>query len=190
MATITSICNRALQEVGAGRIVSINDDTDKARQCKTIYESVKDAELEANYWNFAIKRGAIAADATAPAWGYELRYSLPSDFATLFHIERNLNGVAPDHDIESGFILTDEGSPLKIRYVRNDVTEGEFSALFAEAVAMAMAKSLVEGINQKGSLIDRVERRYNDAINKARKIDAIQKPPEDLEETPWLTERD
>ena len=56
MASEVDICNRALSKLGAARITSLTEDSVNARACNAMYESVRDAELRAHPWNFAMKR--------------------------------------------------------------------------------------------------------------------------------------
>ena len=62
MASEVDIANRALQKLGAESIVSLTQDSENARACNLCYEPIRDAELRAHPWNFAIKRASLAAD--------------------------------------------------------------------------------------------------------------------------------
>ena len=71
MAIVTSfvdICNRAITFLGSERITSLDDDTKEGRACKAIHEQTRDNVLRAHPWSFAMKRAALAATTTAPAW--------------------------------------------------------------------------------------------------------------------------
>ena len=83
MASVVDICNRALQKLGAESITSLTQNTENARACNSCFEFLRDAELRAHPWNFAIKRAQLAADLTPPEFGYDLRYQLPSDYLRL-----------------------------------------------------------------------------------------------------------
>ena len=71
------ICNLALQEVGAQRILSLNDDTVEAKLCKDFYSNVRDELLRSHPWKFAIKRVALAeVSGSTPAFGFEKYYEV------------------------------------------------------------------------------------------------------------------
>ena len=93
MTSETEICNRALQKLGAQRIADLDEGTKNARECKACYSILRDAELRAHPWNFAITREQLAADAMAPAFGRARAFPLPSGFLRLLpsYPEENLN---------------------------------------------------------------------------------------------------
>jgi hypothetical protein len=68
------IANRALQHLGASRIVSFDDDSKNAAAVQFNYEKLRRAELRRNVWRFAIRRTAIRPIdvntllLAAPAW--------------------------------------------------------------------------------------------------------------------------
>ena len=85
MASVVEICNRALDKLGEAPIVSLADDIKASRACARTYAPVRDAVLRDHPWNCAIHRTVLAAEAEAPAWGYQRRFPLPVDW---FHASR------------------------------------------------------------------------------------------------------
>jgi len=77
------ICNNALQNLGAGKITSITENTVEAIECNLRYDTARRALLSMHPWNFAIRRALLNADVTAPAFNYSYAYTLPSDFLGL-----------------------------------------------------------------------------------------------------------
>lgn len=53
------IANRALQHVGALRIVSFTDDTKSAGEVSFVYDKVRQAELRRNCWRFAYRNAVL-----------------------------------------------------------------------------------------------------------------------------------
>src|SRR4051812_44976933 len=78
-----SICNLALQKLGATRIAALTDNSRNARAVAACYEQMRDRELRANPWNFAKARAQLAAAGTAPAFDYNNAFPLPTDFLRL-----------------------------------------------------------------------------------------------------------
>ena len=75
--TPTDICNMALAFIAKGRIASMDEQTEQARQCKLFYEQTK-IDLLRNYtWGFA-KRVSKLAELTqaeaSPYWKYIYAY--------------------------------------------------------------------------------------------------------------------
>ena len=160
--TEVGICNSALVKVGCERIVSLDDDLVRARIVKEQYPKIRDKVLEAFPWTFAQKRAALAINATAPEWGYDNKYNLPSDFKRITETE-----YVFDHVIEGNYLLTDE-SEVNIKYTATVSDPGLFSANFAEAVATALAADVAYVLVQSKELADSLEAKYAKLIAEAR----------------------
>lgn len=186
MVSKTEVANRALSKLGEERVSNIETtNTKAARTINTMYDIVRDAVMQSAPWNFAIKRASLAEDATAPAWGYDNRFSVPSDMLSLLSIYND-----PDYQIEAGYILTDEGAPLKIRYIYRAESEGTWSPMFIEAFAARLAYESCEAITESNTKKDGLLRDYNLALQAAYAADAIENPADSLPEDEWLEARD
>lgn len=189
MASEVEICNRALQRLGSKRIVSLSEDSVAARACTVAYQVVRDAELRAHPWSFAIKRASLAADAVAPDWGKQNAFTLPSDFLRLLPTYAERNGLWIDHVIEDGKIYTDETAPLYIRYVYKVTDPNKMDVLFREALAVKLAFELCEELTQSNTKKDGLSVDYKTAIREARRTNAIEKIAEQPPEDEWVTVR-
>lgn len=185
MASEVSICNLALQKLGESRISSLSDDSKAARECNASYEHVRDMELSAHDWNFARARTSLAADATAPAFGYDYSYTLPADYLQI----RPDNSSDLDWQIEGQSILTNWGAPLEIVYTRRVEDPNVFHPLFIEALACRMAIHLCERMTQSNTKLGNLDGQYSVAIREARKANAFAKISQDLPEDGWIAAR-
>jgi len=186
MASKTAIANRALSKLGETRVSNVDtDNTKPAKVIRFMYDIVRDAMLAAYPWNFAIKRVQIAADASAPAWGYTKQYTLPVDFLSLLEIRGN-----PQYSIEGGKIQTNEGAPIYIRYIAQITDTGLFDALFVEAFATRMAYEGCEEITQSNTKKDLLARDLQGILKEAYASNAIQSQPQELESDTWLLSRE
>lgn len=187
MSSITSIYNRALQKLGAERVVDIDENSSNARACTAVYSELRDAELRSHPWSFCIQRVSLAEDAVAPAFGKACSFQLPSDFLCLR--EDDFNSLSKDWIIEGRKILTDEGGPLNIRYNSQVTDPNIMDPLFREALSTIMALEMCEEITQSNSKKEGLKDDYKLIINKAKKANAIERialqPPEDI----WVTIR-
>lgn len=191
MASITDIYNRALQKLGAKRVVSPTQDSPSARACNSCYDSLRQSELRSNHWNFAIKRAQLAADGISPPiGGRQNNFQLPSDFLRLLepYPELLLNDL--DWQIEGQKISTNDTGPLQIRYIW-DVQDANFmDSMFREALASKMALEMCEELTQSNTKKDALSKDYAQTISEARRINAFENvsgvPPEDT----YLTVRD
>lgn len=187
MASKVEIANRALQLLGAKRIVSLTEDSRNARACNAAFEPVKRAELRKHPWGFATKRVQLAADATEPAFGRSNSFTLPSDFIRLLPPDQNLNFNDLDWIVEGRNIITDDDAPLDVRYVYDVTDPNIFDVLFREALAAKLAEQLCEELTQSNTKIATASAVYDKAIAEAKRANAIEKvaekPPEDV----WVT---
>ena len=181
------ICNRALQKVGAARITSLTQDTPNARACNVAYAQVRDAELRAHPWAFAIRRAQLASDATAPDWGKQNAFQLPTDFLALAPPYAEYNSNARDWKIEGQKIYTNDQAPLQIRYMAQVTDPNLMDALFIEALSTAIAVEICEEITQSNTKKDALKNDYDIAIKRARKANAFDNVSDNLPEDTFIT---
>lgn len=175
--SVVSICNRALQKLGAQAIVSIDDNSRNARSMKRAYEPTLRALLEDHDWSFAIKQASLAAEVPAPDWGRANAFPLPDKFIRLTEDYQERVSVYTDFQIESGRIVTNASAPLEIRYVSYVTDPAAFTPLFAEALACKLAMETAAEITQSSSIQAGVTQQFNAEIAKAKKSNAIQRRP-------------
>jgi len=182
----TAIANRALSKLGEPRVSNIETtNSNAAETIREMWDSVRDAMLQSYPWNFAIARKSIAADATAPDWEYNNRYRVPTGYLALLEVKND-----PDYVLEGSFILTDEGTPLKIRYIQRIEDTAQFDTMFDEALAAELAVQACESITQSNTKKQILMSERDAAIKAAFASDAIQEPPQTLRPDTWLTSRE
>jgi hypothetical protein len=189
MASQTDICNRALQKLGAKRIVSLSDDSPSARACMAAYDTVRQAELRAHNWNFAIRRAALAADVAPPSFGFTNSYTQPSGCLKVIDPDSKTNLNDLDWTIEGNKILTDDGAPLNIRFIYDIQDTSLFDSLFVESFAARMAMEMCEQLTQSNTKKQLLQKEYVMNIEDARKASSIEKRPIEPATDTWLTVR-
>lgn len=198
MASQTAIANRALTKLGAARILSLTDDVESARVINSMWDIVREAELRSKNWNFSITRTSLAALLSAPSWGYDHAYQLPSDCLKVIQVGEYFPGVSltdfrssneAEYQIEGQNILSNLDAPLKIRYVADITDTGLWDSLFVEAFASRLAYESCEAITQSNSKKKSAENDYIKAIREAVRADAIENPPEPLPDDTWMMSR-
>ncbi|UOF83065.1 major capsid protein [Caudoviricetes sp.] len=189
MASQVEICNRALQKLGAKRIVALSDDSRNARACNVAYDPVRLSLLRSHPWNCATARAELAANSTTPAWGRANSFPLPSDFVRMVEDYPEDNSNAKDWVIEGRNILTDDSGPIYLRYIYDLEDPNEMDSLFREALSCLLALELSEEITQSNTKKESIKHDYSKVIAEARKANAFEnvssEPPEDT----WLTAR-
>lgn len=189
MASEVEICNRALQKIGAKRISSLSEDTVNARACNACYATLRDAELRAHVWNFAIARAELAADATDPDWGRAKSYTLPADFLRLINDYPEDNSLTKDWQIEGNKILTDDSDPIYIRYIARITDAALMDVLFREVLSARIAMEICEEITQSNTKFAAISEDYKAKIKEARRTNAIENVAAESPEDEWIYKR-
>lgn len=89
MASKVEVGNRALIKLGAARVSSFEDGTKQALLLSQMWDTVRDAEIAAHPWTFAIKRVTLPASSTEPDHGWAYAYPLPSDYLAVVEVGDN-----------------------------------------------------------------------------------------------------
>jgi hypothetical protein len=186
MAVITSttIANSALAKLGADRIINLSDDTREARILREQYEKNRNELLRSHPWNFAIKRVALAALATAPAYGYSLQFQLPTDCLRVLEIDT----IGMEWEREGNVIVTDS-AVVYIRYLYEVTEAGYFDSCFAEVLATKLAADVCFAITQSTTLKDMLTKEYQQKLREARSFDGQEGGPKRVYAREWLDSR-
>lgn len=191
----TSIANIALTKMGANRITSLTQDSKEARALNSIFASTRDAELRRHSWKFAIKRVTLSATTTTPEFGYSYEYLIPSDFIRLLTIGdyyitsetigvyyREYHGAGIEKslfEVEGQSILTDLGGPLKVRYIFREDDPQKYDPLFIDALACKLAfDTCADIIDASPRDVARLDEMYKQSIRDARRLNALERPPQ------------
>jgi len=189
MSSKVEIANRALQILGAKRIVSLTEDSRNARAIAAAYEPVKRAEIRKHPWSFAIKRVQLAADATAPIFTRSNSFPLPSDYLRILPPDPEVNMNDLDWIIEGRNIITNDSAPLDVRYLWDVQDPNLFDSTFRELLAAKLAEQLCEELTQSNTKVATAQAFYKDALAEAKRTNAIEKVAEKPPEDEWVTIR-
>lgn len=134
------ICNLALDHLNETAIQNIDNPTSRSEEiCSRWYDNVRLACLRNHPWNFATKRAQLAALSTAPAFGYETQFQLPTDYVQLVSIGDDTVERLRDFEVEDGKLLINEAGPLSVRYIYDCKTVAQFDPLFVDYFAAELA---------------------------------------------------
>ncbi len=183
-----SLCNRALDMIGADPITSLADAIKPARLCERNYEAVRDAVLRAYPWNSAMRRAALPALSEAPAWGFARQFELPNDCLRLYHIDGEID-IGSRYRIEGRRVLTDETAPLKILYIARIEDPTIFDPLLGDAIAARLAADLAFALTGSAALGQSLIHAYRDKLSEARRTDAQEGSADGLTASDWLESR-
>ena len=179
------ICNVALAALGEAPLSSLEETTDVARLARARYDMVRDAVLRAHPWNFAIARALLPALAEAPAFGFATAFALPVDCLRVLEA-----GTPPAAwRVEGRRVLTDQGAPLPLLYIRRATETGLYDALFVEALAARLGADLALRITENTSRAAALWELYQAKLREARSADGREGTSDNLPDGSWLEAR-
>lgn len=173
--TEVEICSSALLLLGAQPITSLDDNSDRALLCSSLYPTIRDSLLRSHTWACATKRAVLAPDETAPLADYAYAFTLPPDFLRLLAVGEH--GYEEDHRIEGRKLLMDSDT-CYLKYIFRNTVEATWDAMLIEAMTLRMAASMAYAVTQSAALADALERKYEVFMKRARTVDALDDPPD------------
>lgn len=152
MASVVSICNLALSNVGKTNISALTEASAEARACNQFYEHVRDVMLQVYPWRFAAKTASLAEVTNDKPGSWEYAYSRPTDCLKVRWLRSEYSETEPTnttigqeianpYEAEGGTIYCDL-SPAFLRYTFKQTDPTRFSLLFIEALSWQLAVRL------------------------------------------------
>ena len=201
MASKVDICNKALLLLGQDAIMSINDNSPRARVCFQEFESALDATLRSYPWPFATRRASLARLQETPEFGYSYYYAIPADCLRIIELSTNSNGSVYDtgfdsssgyqvkkpYELENGKVATDEDA-IFIRYIFK-VKPEYLDQQTVDVVATKMAATLAITLTENQELKQLLLAEYKANLAEARNTWAVEDYPQIPLEGPWLRSR-
>ena len=168
----TEICNLALTQIGDMRITAYEDEDDlNARLCRDNYDQCRDQLLSSAFWSFAITRATLAQHGSAPAFGEEFYYVLPSDYLRMVSSNDLYPRVMPDdyriEMIDNTKVLVTDQDSVVIRYVYRNDTPATYNPLFVGALSTTLAASLAYTVTGNERLAEMLHIKADREVSKA-----------------------
>lgn len=148
------ICNLALANVPAKRIVSMNDTTVAAEACLREFSQAVEELMEMGEWGFAVKRAPLVPVVNTRDRPWTNQYVAPNDMAFPIRVlpeagsEVSLmkNRSLP-FDFDGGEFWTfEEGA--QIEYITNNPAFSKMTAMFRRGLATVLASRIVMDITK------------------------------------------
>jgi hypothetical protein len=99
------------------------------------------------------------------------------------------NAPTADYSLEGNKILTDIGSPLKLRYISRVQDTTQWDAMFVEAVACRLAMEMAEDLTQSNTKRELAQAEYTAMLRSAIRASSIEQPAQDMPDNSWLLSR-
>lgn len=186
-SSVTSICNRGLQILGAARILTITDNTRNGRSCNACYDILRQSELRKHRWRFAIERVTLAPLVlTDPLGKFTYAFQVPSDCLKILMPE---NDPYCDWQYEGKKIWTNSTDTLALRYIKDITDTTLMDVNFQEMLSAMMAVQMAEEITQSNSKKSDAMIIYKDAKSDAKRMNAFETIPAEPETDSWVLAR-
>ena len=169
MASTVDICNGALNQLGATTILSLTEDSKNARLCNSRYTQVRDGLFRTHPWNCLQKRIELAADTTAPAWGFSYAYTLPADCLRLLRIL----DYDSNYKVEGRKILSNTSS-MKILYIGRITDPTEYDELLRETLSASLAADIAFAVTSNNTTANNMYNLFQDKLRDARFVDSTE----------------
>lgn len=194
MASDTGITNRAMKLLKASSITSLTDGSNNANAVNDVFTEVREDLLRAHKWNFAKKRQKMAQTSTAPVFGFDNAYALPSDWIrTIIISDNDAEAGSPprysEEEIDGQGVIAANVDELWISYVYRVTDPNRMPADFRTAFAYALAVSVPGIPNLSGVRDDVLEKRAGIRLTRAKSADATGSTPERRPPGSWVTAR-
>jgi len=169
MASVVDICNGSLNQLGASTILSLTEDSKNARLCNSRYTQVRDAVFRSHPWNCLQKRVELAADTTAPAWGFSYAYTLPADCLRLLRIL----DYDSNYKVEGRKILSNTSS-MKILYIGRITDPNEYDESLRETLSAALGADIAFAVTSNNQTATNMYNLFQDKLKDARFVDSTE----------------
>lgn len=198
MPSRNSITNHALDLLGEPSVDDYTDAVERAERIAAAWDDTRDALLRAYLWSFAIERASLAADSTAPTWGFARQFTIDGDVVRLVQVDQYYPPASLSDYVgtdsapyrrEGNKILTDIAAPLKVRWVINSVDVGSWDPCFARVMACDLADRYATRGTGSESIKQRIKSERSDALIQALRANAIETPPTAIGDGSWMASR-
>ena len=170
--TKLDICNMALTRCGAELIASLNDTSKRAKLVTNQYELTLKECLNDSPWNFAIKRATLEQKDEV-SLGLPYQYEIPTDCIRVLELPLGVT-----YKVESGYLYSDNGTTVDIRYLAYIEDATKYNPSFVKAFALKLAEDISYALVQSASLQQSIIQEAERYIRRARSYNSQEGTPE------------
>ncbi len=172
---------------GGQRIIDLNDpDTEEAKLCSAVYDTLRLDLLDQHSWNCAIKRATLNQLSATPNFEYSYQYELPSDYIRVLEVQYE---KSYPYVVEGSRLLSNNDS-VNIRYIYNLEDVGKFSQRFSMALSSYIAATICYNLTESRPTTELIVKIHEGRLQKAKAIDGQEGKTSYAEESSWLESRD
>jgi hypothetical protein len=178
----TDIANLALDLISSTKVNSIDTpETENERLISRWYDVVRIFLLENYAFNFATKRAVLPRLLTAPIFGDEIPYALPSDYVMFISAGAKHTQIK-QHKVEGDVLYLNDGltyeqdGSLPLRYTSDFETVSKFSGGFTMAFSNLLGAAICFQITNSRSSVDVLKKAALEHLKMAATQDAKESP--------------
>jgi hypothetical protein len=183
MFTDVEVANVALAKLTKDPIVSLTENTDRAKMIRPVFPVVFRRFLTTYDWSFATRQIKLPQLSLAPdvSMPHENGFALPADFMKLqkvlpffakYRVMRYANNKTPA-------LFTNEPA-IAIRYTSSAALIGDFSPAAVDALSCLLAVELALNLENGTQRAELLIQRYQDAFAAARRDDIKSRNAEEM----------
>jgi hypothetical protein len=174
--SIVGICNIGLIALGEDPITALTDPTKRAILCSARYNDVRQAAIRNYGFGCCKALTKLAAAATAPAFDWQVQYTLPADYIRVYGI-MDVQGNTLDSaewEIVGPYLMTDQGGPLPLMYFFDLQDTTRMDALMSTVIGYELALEIAPAITRDEAKLARVTKMRDDKLRDGRFASAIE----------------
>lgn len=182
------IMNSALIKLGAEVILSPDDDSTRARLCKTQYPITRDALLRAHPWRFATGYYSLAAISPKPPeiYDYDFVFQLPDDVLRV--IGTSLNHTEEWAEIEGNRIACNT-SEITVKCIKKVTDVSKYDDNFIKVLVLGLAVDIGPSVTKTAALLETIRDEYTKELRPTRSFNAQVGSVQRVISDDWLNSR-
>lgn len=188
----TELCKLAADLLSASTSITDveNPTTPEEELYARWYDITRKKLLREHPWNFAATRIVLAASSTAPAFGYDKSFPLPSDFVRLLQINDkrftyDVPSTSEFYQLEGNSILTSDlftaENTLNLTYVKDFTDVPRMDPMFVNLLAHEVALAVAFKVTESNTNVQRLAKIKQEASRLAKAVDGQERPPRRIE---------
>lgn len=168
MTSEVQICNLALLSIGQQSIVSLDDGTSSADNCKTLLYDLADEVIALGPWTSCVFRqdlALISGEPTSVEWLYN--YMLPTDPYCLKVLNITNAGYEVPFAIE-GRVLRTNASSITIKYIGRPASTEDYDIYLRRTVVARLALGLAYTNTGTATTVQFAQQMYDRILKESR----------------------
>ncbi len=185
LASEVSVANLALTDLGADRIIALDEDSENARKVNAVFDLLRDSVLRSHPWNFALQRRNFNQTTNTPEFGFDNEFQIPGDVVRILSSEnRNY-----DEWVREGDKILVNDTSFKARCVIRIEDPTQWDESFVVTFAARLAAELAYSITDSRTVAADKWEIYRLKFRQSTGVDAQEGTPLELLTDEWLDSR-